>query len=729
MKRIRIICFSIILFFCLSSSVYGVEVTTFKELTDAIASEAESLEISLGANFEFDSKIEIKNKEITIEGNGHTITRNENFKLGLFDIDENSKLNLNNVIIDGNASDWVLDMENQAYVGKYVRVPVIVGENDVQASESLIKNKGELNIYKTEIKNVMSTVSGNVIYNYKDLNIEESIFTKNYANNKSIYGNVVYSGAGTNVKVTNSRFIENVLGNNSGPSSGSCFFAINAESLYIGNNCYFEKNFAQSNASVLYAEGTVFELRDSKFLNNGVGNDSGVCCIDTNDNLKDKKIIIDNCMFDGNYGLSMTSQSMAGVLGTSGTLKERLDIDITNSEFCNNVASVGVISNHGGESSKIYFNIDNCNFHDNKNTLFNSQNGNFNLKNCMIENNGTVEGYNRPSVAWLYSESVFTIEDTIIRNNVSENSTGSTIKVRGAATDVQTTLILKKGTEIYNNKGDKGGAIYIYSATDDSLAKVIIEDGASIYNNTANVAGDDIYIDCPDKDYSNIELVLIDAEGMEINGINNWFYDYDDSRFTTSDTVTVYDETKDRDVLALKAAGVNKITYETFTPEGLKQTEELYLKSNEEKNITIEEPQKDGYEFIGWNTKEDGTGTLIKPGNLYNGYEGYTLYAQYKKIEEPVNNVVNNTVDNVNNNIVGNNVTNTIANNTANVVNNVSGTNIENNSVGETLSNVQKVKVANTNNNDYNVLIIIGICFIIIGTGVIIYGNKTKRKE
>ena len=44
-------------------------------------------------------------------------------------------------------------------------------------------------------------------------------------------------------------------------------------------------------------------------------------------------------------------------------------------------------------------------------------------------------------------------------------------------------------------------------------------------------------------------------------------------------------------------------------------------------------PTKDGYTFVSWNTKPDGTGKTIQPGSTYNGKEGLTLYAQYEKIE------------------------------------------------------------------------------------------------
>lgn len=45
--------------------------------------------------------------------------------------------------------------------------------------------------------------------------------------------------------------------------------------------------------------------------------------------------------------------------------------------------------------------------------------------------------------------------------------------------------------------------------------------------------------------------------------------------------------------------------------------------------VTYEVPTRDGYEFIGWNTKADGTGNTYKAGNIIQ--ENITLYAQWKQ--------------------------------------------------------------------------------------------------
>ena len=42
-------------------------------------------------------------------------------------------------------------------------------------------------------------------------------------------------------------------------------------------------------------------------------------------------------------------------------------------------------------------------------------------------------------------------------------------------------------------------------------------------------------------------------------------------------------------------------------------------------------PTKEGYKFVNWNTKKDGTGTSYNAGSKYTTEASVTLYAQYEK--------------------------------------------------------------------------------------------------
>ena len=55
--------------------------------------------------------------------------------------------------------------------------------------------------------------------------------------------------------------------------------------------------------------------------------------------------------------------------------------------------------------------------------------------------------------------------------------------------------------------------------------------------------------------------------------------------------------------------------------------------------LTSETPTKEGCTFKGWNTNQDGTGTVYQPGGYYSADEDVTLYAQWMQVVEPPANV------------------------------------------------------------------------------------------
>ena len=53
----------------------------------------------------------------------------------------------------------------------------------------------------------------------------------------------------------------------------------------------------------------------------------------------------------------------------------------------------------------------------------------------------------------------------------------------------------------------------------------------------------------------------------------------------------------------------------------------------ESENITLNNPIREGYTFVGWNTKSDGTGTQYRTGDKVIINENMTLYAKWQKSE------------------------------------------------------------------------------------------------
>ena len=54
--------------------------------------------------------------------------------------------------------------------------------------------------------------------------------------------------------------------------------------------------------------------------------------------------------------------------------------------------------------------------------------------------------------------------------------------------------------------------------------------------------------------------------------------------------------------------------------------------------LSTKVPTRKGYEFIGWNTKKDGSGTSYESGGVYSDNQNVTLYAQWKQTENVTKN-------------------------------------------------------------------------------------------
>ena len=61
---------------------------------------------------------------------------------------------------------------------------------------------------------------------------------------------------------------------------------------------------------------------------------------------------------------------------------------------------------------------------------------------------------------------------------------------------------------------------------------------------------------------------------------------------------------------------------------------------NENTTLTLSttKPTKDKYEFVGWNTKKDGTGDNYSAGGAYTANANVTLYAQWKEVSNVTTN-------------------------------------------------------------------------------------------
>ena len=71
-------------------------------------------------------------------------------------------------------------------------------------------------------------------------------------------------------------------------------------------------------------------------------------------------------------------------------------------------------------------------------------------------------------------------------------------------------------------------------------------------------------------------------------------------------------------------------TYEKLHEIGEMDSDVEYVCVTDNENLKSNTFTRDGYNFGGWNTKSDGTGTSYQPGATYSGNTSVTLYAIWK---------------------------------------------------------------------------------------------------
>ena len=139
--------------------------------------------------------------------------------------------------------------------------------------------------------------------------------------------------------------------------------------------------------------------------------------------------------------------------------------------------------------------------------------------------------------------------------------------------------------------------------------------------------------------YENLALTF-DANGGSFDNAEN------------TSTETKSTETKSTETKSSETKSEN-----TTSTKNLKSLEEI-TQDNDTVTITPDDgtPTRDDYEFLGWNTKEDGSGTYIYDGKqlvpsevakLFGEEKTLTLYAVWKSVTKPVEEEVVNPINNI----------------------------------------------------------------------------------
>lgn len=653
MKKNYFLVFILVMLFPIVVRAEMVTVSSYEELKEAINDG--KTDILINDNITFDSVISVT-YNVKITGN-KKISRAVGYKGSLFTITAGASLELIDLTIDGGASNWSMDYENRHYTQAdnkgYVRVPTIKKAEDIEATASIISNSGSLTVNNITIQDAACNVTGCAISGKGNNTINNSVIRH--------IGSAKSGGAigvtGGKIVISDSVFNGNISGYGVETSTnGGAMNATGTTSVEI-TNTKFEENFAQGNGGALFLSKTNIKITNCIFSHNMVGNDGSALDMENN-TATSYLALVEDSIFENNHGFAETGQSMGTIwIGSkwSNTVDE--PILFKNLVFRGNIAKTGGALADNSKGSYVRF--ENIEVYDNKISaggFLYAQTVNYDIDGINIHDNKTVNGsgiylyganikLNNANIANNTSSNSGTgicliagkleISNSKIIGNKSETGKGAGIYVRGNLEDYVPELIVNNTIIKDNEAATAGGGIYVYD-NENIFSSITINDSSKIYDNKAGVSGDDFvyFRENNSTNTSNNGVTLDNISIAGINGIDGWYHDNEGDRFLDTNNPTTFGNYTDYTGagIFLKAAGISSVDYDL---NGGNNTDivPIEIRYGQDYQVTDEIPQKEGYVFFGWNTKEDGSGISLSAGEKYDGRDGYVLFAQYKIIE------------------------------------------------------------------------------------------------
>ena len=421
------------------------DISSFADLKTCITDSTQS-SCEISSDIIFNDIVAIDH-DVTIVGNDHTLTRQDSYTGGLFDIANGAKLSVEDLTIDGSASTWKIDFspENLDYYfnacassdcrvyGGYV---FQYGEGDTTANIPLFANNGELSLESVTVQNTVNSGAGGVITNSGKLAITNSSFQ----HNSSLRGGVIYSNNDdSDITISDSEFSGNnagYTGNFNSRAGGAIYVATGKISI---SDSEFSENSSENDGGALYIANAEAAISNNVFRNNKSANDGSAIRMGLNpkNGIVPQTATFSNNVFDGNISL--------GFYWEDGTPKPGTDTPArSNSE--------GTISYYGSGYDNISFNSDTF-----KNAAA-SWGGALSMYYCTDDeiaaygsvvcggpnitlDNVTISNNRKSNAA-----SLRTNHDIIIRNSIIENNTRA-INATSKNLTISDTIIRDNGSE------------------------------------------------------------------------------------------------------------------------------------------------------------------------------------------------------------------------------------------------------------------------------------------
>lgn len=248
----------------------------------------------------------------------------------------------------------------------------------------------------------------------------------------------------------------------------------------------------------------------------------------------------------------------------------------------------------------------------------------FNKNNTLIMNESKVYGNTAQSLSkgggGLYLgdfDSAVISKSEFIKNEATNKNGGAIYVNKNATLELQKSLLEESKAK------QEGGGIYTenfvdYNTLTENDYQNLKIDGETIFNkNKASQAYKPPIIATSYQNIQYSKTSLIDKEGLSIHPINNYDINYAGAQILEQYyKITYYPNGGDGEVKS----------------ENLLENTNYSILSYQDTSINY---TKDGYEFVEWNTKADGSGTVYQASDLYKVTEDLNLYAQWKAIVEP----------------------------------------------------------------------------------------------
>ena len=273
---------------------------TYEEFKKAIETSKEGDTIKLGSNIKLKDTLNIKTNKITIDGQGHTIDGDEDYRI--FYIPANYVTIQNLKLINGDCDEGAA-----IYADKYLTVKKCEFTNNKASDRggAIFNYNGNLDISDSMFKNNRASGTwgrdqyGGAIYSNGDLRVSNCNFTKNKAKTD---GGAIYADA--KVTATSSIFIINEAAG----ASSQCY----AGAIYCTNidcdKCIFDNNHAYDYGGAIYINNKgKSTIKNSKFTNNKADDYNGGAIYSK------KNIEVYNSLFKNNQANNSWSPSTSQV--------------------------------------------------------------------------------------------------------------------------------------------------------------------------------------------------------------------------------------------------------------------------------------------------------------------------------------------------------------------------------------------------------------------------------